>query len=144
MNYNNPHGAVLLLLSILLIASLFSCTREPQSQVDSSVERLELREQAAVEQAVSLYSSLFSSSLRSNEIALEVESVSYSPATAFRSDGSAEVCVVNFKNDNGYVVMIENKDQTMPMAIVQEGSFDFNKLRPIRQDSVMHFLISTA
>lgn len=60
MNYNNPHGAVLLLLSILLIASLFSCTREPQSQVDSSVERLELREQAAVEQAVSLYSSLFS------------------------------------------------------------------------------------
>lgn len=139
--------AVATVLSMLFLLCFSSCTRTNESSLyPEELQKEDVRkDQLAAADALELYTSMYGSSLRSNSSEIEVESVIHSLPSSLRasSTDSLGVCVVNFKDNNGFVVMNEATGNS-PIAIVEQGSFDINQLKPTRQDSAMYFLINNA
>ena len=106
-NIKKPIGAFLLAPLFLLL--LFpSCSRDVEKMIqeNTSKKNFDFDELAAVQDAKGLYCSLYPSQLR-DASELEVASVSYASSSRLRSSDSAQadICVVNFKGDHGFVVM---------------------------------------
>lgn len=144
-NIKKPIGAFLLAPLFLLL--LFpSCSRDVEKMIqeNTSQKNFDFDELAAVQDAKGLYCSLYPSQLR-DASELEVASVSYASSSRLRSSDSAQadVCVVNFKGEHGFVVMSPQVGNA-PIAVVEQGNFSLTKAPSSKQDSVMHFLIDNA
>lgn len=134
----------------LLVAHLLylsSCTGSEESLLNQpeQFQGKNRNDDLIANNALYFYKSMYGSALRSNSSELEVDSVIHSLPSSLRasSSDSLGVCVVNFKNNNGFVVMNEVRNYS-PIAVVERGSFDINHLLPTRQDSAMYFLINNA
>lgn len=139
--------AIAIISSMIWLLCMPSCTRSdaPLSSPQEQPLKDLGKDSRAVADALDLYKAMYGSALRSNSSELEVESVIRSLPNSLRSlpTDSLGVCVVNFKDNKGFVVMNEAKGNS-PIAIVEQGTFDINHLKSTRQDSAIYFLINNA
>lgn len=139
--------AIAIISSMIWLLCMSSCTRSdaPLSSPQEQPLKDLGKDSRAVADALDLYKAMYGSALRSNSSELEVESVIRSLPNSLRSlpTDSLGVCVVNFKDNKGFVVMNEAKGNS-PIAIVEQGTFDINHLKSTRQDSAIYFLINNA
>lgn len=131
---------------IACLLGLFSCQREEVSLLYpyEQSQKGKSENSNTIADALDLYKTLYGTSLRSNTSNLEIESVIHSLPISLRasSDDSLGVCIVNFKDNKGFVVMNTYKGNS-PIAIVEKGYFDINNLKPTKQDSALYFLINS-
>lgn len=139
--------AIAIISSMIWLLCMPSCTRSdaPLSSPQEQPLKDLGKDSRAVADALDLYKAMYGSALRSNSSELEVESVIRSLPNSLRSlpTDSLGVCVVNFKDNKGFVVMNEAKGNS-PIAIVEQGTFDINHLKSTKQDSAIYFLINNA
>lgn len=139
--------AIAIISSMIWLLCMPSCTRSdvPLSSPQEQPLKDLGKDSRAIADALDLYKAMYGTALRSNSSELEVESVIHSLPNSLRSlpTDSLGVCVVNFKDNNGFVVMNEARGNS-PIAIVEQGTFDINNLKSTRQDSAIYFLINNA
>ncbi|MBB6276392.1 C10 family peptidase [Porphyromonas circumdentaria] len=124
------------MFALLSMVSVFSCAKkdptasfENQKNVDTSIE----------ENALQLYTELYSSKMRQGQ-PVKVKDVSLIETLNFRSEDSdkpnVDVCVVNFQDDKGFVIMTKGDVET-PIAIVDAGNFEPKREQRLTIDSVL-------